>query len=135
MAIYCIEAFKAEFEKLLKNNSYSSLEQEIIDYFFNKPFEKLLSGTRLNNSNTTPYIKKRLSGSGGFRFYFLAIVKDENLYLMFVHPKTGSHGFDNITDESKTYLYKTVLASIKSKDYYEVKTEKNKLIFSKYIDE
>lgn len=89
MAIYCIESFKAEFEKLIKNNSYSSLEQDIID--------------------------------------------DENLYLMFVHPKTGSHGFDNITDESKTYLYKTVLASIKSKDYYEVKTEKNKLVFSKYI--
>ncbi len=135
MAIYCIESFKAEFEKLIKNNSYSSLEQDIIDYFFNKTFEKLLSGTRLNNSNTTPYIKKRLNGSGGFRFYFLAIVKDENLYLMFVHPKTGSHGFDNISDDSKKFLYKEVLASLKSKDYYVVNVEENKLSFSKYINQ
>ena len=35
---------------------------------------------------------------------------------MFVHPKTGAHGSDNITDESKAYLYKKVLECIQSKD-------------------
>jgi hypothetical protein len=36
------------------------------------------------------------------------IIKDEKLYLMFVHPKTGALGSENITDESKAYLYKKV---------------------------
>jgi hypothetical protein len=70
MNIFCLEDFKEEFEKLKKKNSYASIEQDIIDYFFNKDIKDLLSGTRLNNSNDTPYIKKRLKGSGGFRIYF-----------------------------------------------------------------
>ena len=36
---------------------------------------------------------------------------------MFVHPKTGSLGYENITDDSKAYLYKKVLECIKTKEY------------------
>ncbi len=91
------------------------------------------SGTRLNNSNETPYIKKRINGRGGFRFYFLLIIKDENLYLMFVHPKTGSLGYENITDKSKAYLYKKILECIKTKDLLELtlNSEKTNIIFKK----
>lgn len=74
MEIFCLEDFKVEFEKLSSKKSYNSLEQDIIDYFFNKSFQQLCSGTRLNNSEKTPYIKKRLKGRGGFRFYFLLIL-------------------------------------------------------------
>ncbi len=109
MKIFCIADFKVEFEKLKSKNSYNSIEADVIDYFFNKSVQDLSSGTRLNNSSETPYIKKRINGKGGFRFYFLLIIKDENLFLMFVHPKTGSLGYENITDESKSYLYKRVL--------------------------
>ena len=56
MKIFCIEDFKIEFKKLKKKNSYSSIEMDIIEYFFNKEIHELLSGTRLNNSDTTPYI-------------------------------------------------------------------------------
>jgi hypothetical protein len=118
MTIYCLEDFKVEFEKLISKKQYKSLEQEIMDYFFGKTVDQLSSGTRLNNSSDTPYIKKRLKGSGGFRCYFLLILKDENLYLMFVHPKTGSMGASNINDESKTYLYKKILECIKSQVLY-----------------
>ncbi len=38
MEIFCIEDFKVEFEKLILKKSYSTLTQEIIDYFFNKSF-------------------------------------------------------------------------------------------------
>jgi hypothetical protein len=113
MIILCLDEFKNEFEKLIRNNSYSSIEKDVIKYFFNKNIQELSSGIRLNNSDTIPFIKKRVKGRGGFRFYFLLIIKDEILYLMFVHPKSGSLGFDNITDESKTILYKKVLESIK----------------------
>src|SRR5882757_11254341 len=106
MTILCIEDFKVEFEKLKKKNSYSSIEKDIVDYFFDREIQELKSGARLNNSDDIPYIKKRLNGSGGFRTYYLLVIKNEIVYLMFVHPKTGSMGYDNITDDSKALLYK-----------------------------
>ena len=103
-------------------------------YFFGKNAQELSSGVRLNNSSETPYIKKGINGSGGFRFYYLLIIKDEKLYLMFVHPKTGTLGSENITDESKAYLYKKVLESIKSNDLYQLTlNEENKKIDFKKV--
>lgn len=133
MKIYCLEDFKVEFDKLKSNKSYQTLEQSIIDYFFHKTVGELCSGIRLNNSKDTPYIKKRLRGSGGFRIYFLLIIKEENIYLMFVHPKTGSAGAENITDESKAYLYKKVLGCIQSNNLYNVSVnnEDTTLIFER----
>lgn len=133
MELYCLEDFKIEFEKLKSKKSYRTLEQEIINYFFNKKIEQLRSGTRLNHSNQVPYIKKRLGGRGGFRVYFLLIIKKESIYFMFVHPKTGTQGSDNITDESKAYLYKKVLDCIKSKDLYKMflNETKKKILFNK----
>jgi len=56
MKIFCLEDFKVEFEKLISKKQYKSLQQEIIDYFFDRSVEELSSGTRLNNSSDTPYI-------------------------------------------------------------------------------
>lgn len=133
MDIYCLDDFKVEFEKLNSKKSYITIESDIIEYFFNKSVQELSSGTRLNNSDDTPYIKKRLRGSGGFRCYFLLIIKSQSLFLMFVHPKTGSKGSENITDESKAYLYKKVLDCIKSEDLYRLKLDETqtKIIFDK----
>jgi hypothetical protein len=131
MEILCIEDFKVEFEKLKKKNSYSTIEGDIIAYFFQKEISQLMSGTRLNNSDDIPYIKKRLNGSGGFRIYFLLVVKDGSIYLMFVHPKTGSLGYENITDESKALLYKRVLESIKTNNLYKITVYSNSLVFIK----
>lgn len=133
MNFYCIDDFKVEFEKLIAKNSYKSIETEIIEYFFNKPAEELKAGVRLNNSDDQPYIKKRLKGRGGFRIYYLLLIKNDNLYLMFVHPKTGSLGADNITDESKAYLYKKVLECIKASRLYKIELSENKrnLIFDR----
>ncbi len=132
MTVLCLEDFKIEFEKLRKKNSYSSIEAEVIDYFFkDKEIHQLASGTRLNNSDETPYIKKRLNGSGGFRLYFLLLIKNEKIYLMFVHAKTGALGYENITDDSKSFLYKKVLANIQSNDLYTVSLSNNRLVFTK----
>lgn len=131
MEIFCLDDFKVEFDKLKKKNSYSTIEGDIIEYFFKKEITQLMSGARLNNSDDTPYIKKRLNGSGGFRVYFLLIIKDEKIYLMFVHPKTGSLGYENITDESKALLYKRVLESIKTNNLYKIIIDKNILVFTK----
>ncbi len=133
MTIHCIEDFKVQFEKLKKNNSYSSIEKDIIEYFFGKVMQQLASGTRLNNSDDTPYIKKRLNGSAGFRVYFLLLIKDEKVYLMFLHPKTGSLGFENITDESKALLYKNVLVCIKTNNLFDLNVENDKIVFKKQV--
>ena len=119
MLIYCLEDFKVEFDKLQGKKHYRTLQQDIIDYFFNKSIKDLNSGTRLNNSDKTPYIKKRLRGSGGYRFYFLLLIKEEIVYLMFFHPKAGPAGAENITDESKSLWYKKVLSCIQTNDLYE----------------
>lgn len=136
MDCYCIEDFKVEFEKIKSKNSYRILEQEIIKYFFGKTSEELRTGVRLNNSVDAPYIKKRIGGRGGFRVYFLFIIKKESVYLLFVHPKTGSMGSDNITDESKAYLYKKVLDCIVSKDLYKLTVDNTgkRIIFQKSED-
>ena len=135
MELYCLEDFKVEFDKLKSKKSYKTIEQEIINYFFGKSSEQLRSGVRLNHSIEVPHIKKRLGGRGGFRVYFLLIIKDESLYFMFVHPKTGSQGSDNITDESKAYLYKKVLECIKSEDLYKLTLDdkKSKINFVKVV--
>lgn len=130
MNIYCIDEFKQEFERLIANKSYRCLEREIINYFFTKPLPKLLSGTRLNQSDSEPYIKKRIKGSGGYRFYFLVIIKKESLYLLFVHPKTGSMGASNITDHSKALLQKKLYESIISNNLFLVTIENDKLLFT-----
>lgn len=133
MKIFCIAEFKVEFEKLKDKKSYNSIESDIIDYFLDKSVQELSSGTRLNNSSETPYIKKRIHGKGGFRFYYLLIIKNESLYLMFVHPKTGSLGADNIKDDSKSYLYKKVLQCINTNDLYilTLNTERKNIVFTK----
>ena len=103
----------------------------MVEYFFEKNVNQLLSGKRLNHNNKAPYIKKRLNGSGGFHVYFLLLIKNESLYLMYIHPKTGTLGGRNITDESKTALYKKMYLAIESNDLFELKVLDNKLIFKK----
>ncbi len=125
MRIQCLPAFKKEFEKLRDVKAYRGLESDVIDYFFNKPAERLMSGTRLNQSNDVPYIKKRISGSGGYRAYFLLLIKDDRLILMFVHPKTGPYGASNIDDDYKAFLYKEVLNAIESNDLVDLEIDES----------
>jgi len=120
MEVLCLEDFKDEVEKLIKNNSYASLEKELIHYFFNKSIGELRSGVILNNSLENSFIKKRLEGSGGFRVYYYIIIRKGCLYLMYVHPKTGKYGCDNISTKAKSDLLKKVIEAIKTDNLYVV---------------
>ena len=133
--LYCLEDFKLEFEKLKSKKSYRAIESEMIEYFFGKSNDELYSGVRLNHSVDAPYIKKRLGGRGGFRFYFLLIIKKDKLYFLYVHPKTGSQGSANITDKSKALLYKKVVNCIQTNNLYELSLDahKKKIQFEKMI--
>ena len=132
MKIYCTDTFKKEFDKLIKNNSYKSLQKKLISYFFNKSIDELRSGTNLNNNAETPYIKKRIGGRGGFRCYFLLIIKKDKLYLMFVHPKSGSKGSSNTLDDARTEFLEEVCDCIEKNNLYELELneDQTKIIFN-----
>lgn len=135
MEIYALYEFKHQFEKLKKNNSYRGLEKEIVELFFDQNLDEFLkSGANLNNSQEVPFIKKRIKGSGGYRVYYLMIIKDDKLHLMYVHPKTGSAGAENITDEFQAEIYSTVKKAIEEKNLFKVTVENQKLVFDHVSD-
>ncbi len=131
MRIYCTAEFRAEYIRLIGKNQYKDIEAVIKDYFIGKELQEVLSGTRLNNSDTVPFIKKRLEGKGGYRIYFLIIIKDENVYLAHIHPKTGPYGKSNI---DKTYQH-AILNILKNKivnnDLFELVYNNDNLSFEK----
>lgn len=130
MEIYCLKEFKSHFEKLKKNNSYQRIEKEIIENFFGKkPSDFFKMGAKITGTPDIPFIKKRISGSGGWRFYYLLIIKGGKIYLMYLHPKTGTMGFENIGVNFEKQLYEEVLASIKSNDLYKVSVIEGVLVF------
>jgi hypothetical protein len=133
MKLYCLEDFKDEVEKLSKKNSYSSLPEDIIEYFFGKDSSELANGIRINKHPAPPFIKKRLNGSGGFRVYFLLVVKNDCVYLTYVHAKTGSEGSENLADGVASSLLRKVLDALKTDDFYELTPDdaRKKIIFSK----
>ena len=125
MKIFCTENFKSQFERLVTNSSYKTLPQDLIDFFFSEKSSKL-GGTRLNGHAKDPFLKKRLNGSGGFRAYYYIVIKNDCLYLAFVHPKTGKYGVENISDEYKRKLAKEVLEAIKSGNVFAMQIDHSK---------
>ncbi len=118
MKVYCLRHFKNEYEKLKRRSSYRVITNLITDYFFDEEAEpsKYLGGRRLNGHSQNPYIKQRIGGAGGFRVYYYFFREGDNIYLMYLHPKSGSRGASNVTTETQAMLYKTVLEAINGKD-------------------
>jgi hypothetical protein len=136
MNTYCLQDFKSQFEKLKKNKSYRDLQPEIIKTFFGKESSEFLKhGIQLNDDLNMPFIKKRIGGRGGWRFYYLILSVKNNLYIMYVHPKKGSAGAENITEDFEKRIYREVLECIKSDDLYKITVENNKLIFTHNLSE
>ncbi|RZK47837.1 MAG: hypothetical protein EOO99_12140 [Pedobacter sp.] len=131
MNVFCTPEFKKEYEKLSKNKSYQYLGKEIIKAYFDKKMDDCLSGVRLNGHSPNPFINKRLEGSGGSRLYILLVIAKDNAYLTFVHPKSGSAGYENISDDKKAELLDNVYNCITADDLYQVTCceKKETLIF------
>ncbi len=119
--IYCIEAFKKQVQKLRKNNSYKDIDQLLIQFLWDKSIDHFRTGTLLNKSHTHPYIKHDIGGRSGFRLYYLAVIIKECVYLAYIHPKTGSEGSSNTTDEARGEFYKQIADAIKNGELYQLK--------------
>jgi len=129
MEIYCLPEFKRIYEKLIKNNSYSSLTQEIIDCLEGKKISDCLHGRNLNKSQTAPYLKKDLGGRSGFRLYCVALINQEKMYLGYVHPKTGSDGSSNTLDDKRGDIIKDIYNAINNNELFKITFENGTLLF------
>lgn len=128
MEVCCTEEFKEEFERLRRNGSYASIEEVLASSYCDITFEQANTGDLLAAMPGMNYLKKRIEGSGGYRFYVLAVVKGERIYLGFVHSKTGRYGGDNVTSEKKKSILKELLAAMRSQQLYKVeRSKKDKL--------
>lgn len=123
---FYIDKFKKEYDGIIKKKSYKDIEEKISKFLNTNNFNKFVSGARINGSNEKPFIKKRLR-RGGYRLYYLLDIEKEKIFLVFVHPKTGSLGYDNINDGFKKRIYKLIIKSIKEKKYYRLGSDNSKL--------
>ena len=131
MEVFCLEEFKREFYKLKKNNSYNDIEAIIAEFFFGKDVKQFIGlGSKLSGSSDFPFIKMRLKGRGGYRLYYLLFIKDSRLYLMFIHPKTGSLGTENISISFQREIYASLLEAIKTNNLYKLEANDRKLSFT-----
>jgi hypothetical protein len=115
MIVYCTEDFKRAVESFRRKPSYDEIDQLVIEYVFNNKIENLKTGVNLNKSDKIPFIKKRLGGRGGFRIYKLLKLESQEVYLIYIYPKSGPYGTSNFTDEGKTEIYKEGLSCIEGR--------------------
>ncbi len=118
MEVCCTPEFEEQLEKLSKNKSYASLGAELAAAYCGVTFEQASTGDLLFPMPGLSFIKKRLAGRGGYRVYVLAVVREERVYLGFVHPKTGRYGADNVTTVRKAAILKEIQAAIATGQLY-----------------
>lgn len=135
MNVYCTNKFAVEFGKLKKNKKYADLEQLLIkDFLSGQTIADVNNGDLLNGSTIAPFLKKRVPDAAGYRIYYYVIIKDDDIYLTWLHPKIGPAGIDNIGKEFKKQIQKDVIACIKAKDFLVMKlTPDNEIKFEEYV--
>lgn len=131
MDIDCTPEFKQEYEKLKKNKSYHSLVTSLIDFLSNSN-NNFASGSNLNHNDKTPYIKKRINGAGGYRLYYYYIIVNNRITLMFIHPKTGSSGFESVSVTKRSQLLDEREKCISNGDLYKVIIKNEEIVFTHF---
>jgi len=135
MNIYLSEEFIKLLSNLLKVKAHSNIEKILIESLFNKSLEKLNTGiVRLKgNINDSFFLKKRIAQKGkgkssGYRLYAWLIVVDNNLYLLYIHPKTGKYAQININKEKQAELIETFKQKHTTNEFIKVCLSENKII-------
>jgi hypothetical protein len=102
--IFCTDRVKKDITKLSKKSSYSNLKSLIYEFISKREsIEDWMDGSRIHIGNPNFIcVKKRLGGSGGYRMYYLLTIKDEEITVAAIYPKTGSKGGSDLSDYGKT---------------------------------
>ena len=120
---------------LLKSKNHKDIEIELISNLFNKSIDTIISGIdRLSgDGKNSLFIKKRIGHkhkgkSSGYRIYAWVIIKDNDLFIMYIHPKTGKYKKVNVSLEKKKELVKTYKQAKQNNEFIEVCLSENKII-------
>lgn len=134
MAVYLTEEFISEVKSIQKSKSHSDCETAIIESIFNSTIDDIMkvgSPKRLGGTpNKSPFIRKRINSKGsgkssGYRLYFWIMIQDENIYLLFIHPKSGRRSGTNITIQKQKELVKTFTSLRTNGGFYLAKLNQN----------
>ena len=115
MGVYVSSEFVTEVQAILKSNAHADCEKGIIDSIFTKSIDEIKNSgcKRLGGDpNKSPFLRKRIETthagkSSGYRLYFWLLVSEGNVYLLFIHPKTGRKSGSNLTVEKQKELVAT----------------------------
>ena len=125
MDIYCTPQLKKELKSLLKLKSYRKHTKQLIEFLFNG---NCFTGTIINGVNPPiPLVKKRINSKKELRIYYYLFENREEIYLVYVHPKTGPKGRSNISKIEQTKLLKELLHSKENKTDLSILLDNNKL--------
>jgi len=126
--------FITEVRKILKSKAHADCENALIESIYKKTMDEIVqvgSTKKIGGTNETPFVRKRLEGagtgkSGGYRLYFWAFKVDDEIHLLFIHPKTGRRSSTNITSEYQKQLAKDFVGLRDNGDMILTKLSKTK---------
>lgn len=132
MNFFVTEEFLHEARLISKNKNHSNLEFNLIESIFNKSIDEIKNiGTKRlgGHPNNNPFLRKRIgqekSGkSSGYRLYFWLFIQDKNVFLLFIHPKTGRRSASNISIEKQKELVRTFKEYRDEKKFVEIEIDK-----------
>ena len=76
MKLFATKSVVDTIQKLEKKPSYSDLRLLFYEYIRKHPgFQDWDSASKLSNVSPIPHIKMRLRGKGGYRVYYVLIIK------------------------------------------------------------
>lgn len=121
MRVFMSPTFIKEVRKLLKSKDHADCEQVIIESIYNRTLEEVIQGgttKKLGGGPDTPFVRRRMQSQGkgksaGYRLYLWAFKIEDDIYLLYIHPKTGRRSAANISPE---YQKELVIAFKKLRD-------------------
>ena len=139
MQIFLTEEFILEVKKLQKNKSHGDCEEILIESIFTKDISEVKeTGTKRLGGDPvkSPFLRKRVQSKGsgkssGYRLYFWLLIEEENVYLLFIHPKTGRRSGTNLTTAKQKELVKTFRELRQKEEFIQVELDEDtsKIIF------
>lgn len=141
MNVFITDEFLSEIKSISKNKSYSDCEKNLINSIFDKTIDEIKNvGTKRlgGQADKSPFLRKRIGSetsgkSSGYRLYFWLFIVDKNIFLLFIHPKSGRRSATNISTEKQKDLVKTFKRYRDENLFLEVELNKDKthLIYTK----
>lgn len=117
MELFATQSVVDTIKKLEKKPSYSDLRLLFYDYICKHPsFQDWDSSARLSNMSPIPHIRIRLGGRGGYRVYYVLILKNDEVIISGLHPKTGKKQKSTFSNEEIKASLREALSACRSRD-------------------